>query len=96
MSDSTARKQAATEIVIDRRVFLGSGAAVCAVSLLPLPVYAVPSPADPPPVTPNLLTDWTIDDMWGVYPRYADAIGYGRPRSDVIVAAAPIDAAFVA
>jgi hypothetical protein len=96
MSDSTARKQAATEIVIDRRVFLGSGAAVCAVSLLPLPAYAMPSPADPAPVTPNLLTDWTIDDMWGVYPRYADPIGYGRLRSETRVAAAPVDAAFVA
>lgn len=96
MSGPTAQSRAPTGLVIDRRVFLGSGAAVCAVSLLPLPAYAVPSSADPAHGMPKMLTDWTIDDMWGVYPRYSDPIGYGRPQSDVLVAAAPVDAGFVA
>ena len=28
------------------------------------------------------LTDWHIDDMWGVYPRPSEPIGYGRPQGD--------------
>jgi hypothetical protein len=93
MSTGT-RSRAPVAIAIDRRVFIGAGAAVCTVAALPLPALAASS-ADPAASTPNVLSDWTIDDMWGVYPRYADAIGYGRPRGDVMVAAAPIDAAFV-
>ena len=34
------------------------------------------------------LADWTIDDMWGVYPRYAEPIGYARPETPRIVSAA--------
>jgi hypothetical protein len=33
-----------------------------------------------------LLADWHIDDMWGVYPRYAEPIAYGRPATDDAVA----------
>ncbi len=36
-----------------------------------------------------LLDDWTIDDMWGVYPRPSEPIGYGRPREDGELRAAP-------
>ena len=45
------------------------------------------------------LDDWTIDDMWGVYPRYAEPIGYARPeapRAASTSAAGSIDALFYA
>lgn len=43
------------------------------------------------------LTDWTIDDMWGVYPRYAEPIGFGRPEARAEMAATgSIDALFYA
>ena len=77
-------------ILMDRRVFIGSGASFCAVSLLPMPVFGVPvGPA------PTLLSDWTIDDMWGVYPRYADPIAYGCAPAGELPAAHPADVQFV-
>ena len=38
-----------------------------------------------------------IDDMWGVYPRPHEAIGYGRPRGDgeLVAAVAPADLQFL-
>jgi len=44
------------------------------------------------------IADWTIDDMWGVYPRYAEAIGYGRRnegRQALLTGADEIFAAYV-
>ena len=90
MSTLETPQGSAAPWVVNRRVFLGSAAAASAVSLLPLPATAAAAPAAAAP----LLGDWTIDDMWGVYPRYADAIAYGRP-ADVDVAVDPIDAQLV-
>lgn len=44
------------------------------------------------------LADWHVDDMWGVYPRPHEAIGYGRPRGDGerLAAVHPADLPFVA
>jgi hypothetical protein len=38
------------------------------------------------------LSDWSIDDMWGVYPRYAEPIAYGRTRAPVATTVGSIDA----
>jgi len=82
---------------IDRREFLvGAGAAVVG-SALPLTLaVAVPATGD---TTPRAqLADWHIDDMWGVYPRPSEAIGYGRPRGDgeLFASVAAVDLQFVA
>ena len=80
----------------DRREFLaGAGAAVVAGALpLTLAVAPVPAGAAEPRAQ---LADWHIDDMWGVYPRPSETIGYGRPRGDgEIIAAAAVDWQFVA
>lgn len=82
-------------VLIDRRTFVGALAAVSAVSLLPSASHAVGA-FGPAGAASPLLSDWTIDDMWGVYPRYADPIAYGRPATDVDVAVDPIDAQLVA
>ena len=44
------------------------------------------------------LADWTIDDMWGVYPRYAEPIGYGRAHvvRELHAQADPADLPFLA
>jgi hypothetical protein len=78
--------------VLDRREFIGAASAFAATVLLPASAVAVPPAAQAPRAT---LADWTIDDMWGVYSRYADPIGYGRPRGDRPVAVDPVDAGLV-
>jgi hypothetical protein len=70
-----------TSNALDRREFLaGTGAALVA-SALPL-ALAVAAPATGAAEPRATLTDWHIDDMWGVYPRPSEAIGYGRPPGD--------------
>ena len=82
---------------LDRREFLvGAGSAVVA-SALPLTLaVAAPSTGDATPRA--LLADWHIDDMWGVYPRPHEAIGYGRPRGDgeLVADVHAVDLPFVA
>ena len=81
---------------IDRREFLvGAGAAVVASALPVALAVAAPPTGD---TTPRAqLADWHIDDMWGVYPRPSEAIGYGRSRGEgeFIAAAAAVDLQFV-
>ena len=83
---------------VDRRVFIGSAGALAVVASLPVALAAAePAVGD---ATPRAtLTDWHIDDMWGVYPRPSEPIGYGRPHGDgELVAAARVaaaDSAFV-
>jgi hypothetical protein len=62
----------------DRREFIVAAGAI-AVAYAPLAAMAQVAA---PLAHPVLLEDWTIDDMWGVYPRYSEPIGYGRPRED--------------
>ncbi len=82
---------------LDRREFLvGAGAAIAA-SALPVALAVAAPPAGD--TTPRAqLADWHIDDMWGVYPRPSEAIGYGRPPGDgeLVVAVHAIDLQFVA
>ena len=82
---------------LDRREFLvGAGAAIVAGALpVALAVAAPPAGGTQPRAQ---LADWHIDDMWGVYPRPSEAIGYGRPRGDGELSAAvhAVDLQFVA
>ena len=65
---------------IDRREFIVSAGAL-AVAVMPVALAAAaPAAGD---ATPRAtLTDWHVDDMWGVYPRPSEPIGYGRPHGD--------------
>jgi len=63
---------------LDRREFIGATSAAAAVALVPVPSLVVARPAESA-VTGPLLDDWTIDDMFGDYPRYAQAIDFARP-----------------
>jgi TAT (twin-arginine translocation) pathway signal sequence len=76
---------------LDRRSFLGGAAALSALAVLPQASFATELVIAP---RPHLLADWSIDDMWGVYPRYADPIGYARRRDDAEVRLNPIDYQF--
>ena len=85
------------DLSIDRREFIVAVGAV-AVAYAPLAALAQSSAvAAPTAAPPVLLDDWTIDDMWGVYPRPSEPIGFGRPRGDgeLIAAVHPADALFL-
>jgi len=67
--------------ILDRREFIATAGAAVAVACLPVALaVAVPSVGEAAPLAK--LADWTIDDMWGVYPRPSEPIGYGRPHGD--------------
>jgi hypothetical protein len=77
----------------DRREVLALAAAGAAVACLPLRSFATPA-LGAPRVEP--LADWSIDDQWGVVPRWDAIPSVPRHRDDARVAAAhPADAAFV-
>jgi hypothetical protein len=81
---------------LDRREFIAAAAAAAA-ACLPVAMVAVSPPADA--ASPRVvLEDWHVDDMWGVYPRPHEAIGYGRPHGDgeLVAAVHPADRAFLA
>jgi hypothetical protein len=81
--------------IIDRREFLAAAGAAAAVACLPL---AGAAPAVGASTPRELLTDWHIDDMWGVYPRPSEAIGFAPPRDEPerVAAHHPVDAAYLA
>ena len=102
MSDSQGETNAVRP-GIDRREFIAAAGAAAAVAALPLAAAAraadLPDTASvegAPSAAP--LAHWTIDDMWGVNPRYADPIGYGRPDTarDLQALADPADLPFLA
>jgi hypothetical protein len=74
------RKQREPGLMIGRRELIGSvalvGGGIAASAVVPWPQAALA--ATPVEAKPEPLSDWTIDDMWGVYPRYADPIDFGR------------------
>jgi hypothetical protein len=82
--------------ILDRREFIAQ-AAVVAVACLPIALAtAAPAVGD---ATPRAtLADWHVDDMWGVYPRPSEPIGYGRPHGDgeVVASVQPADLLFLA
>ena len=80
-----------------RREFLAIGASLGAVAAMPLARMADHAAAPASPAA--RLDDWTIDDMWGVYPRYAETIRYPRRHGDETVSvarSAPVDRDWVA
>jgi hypothetical protein len=66
---------------LDRRVFLVGAGALAAATCLPF-ALAVAEPAVGAATPRATLADWHVDDMWGMYPRPSEPIGYGRPRGD--------------
>jgi hypothetical protein len=82
--------------VLDRREFIAGVGAAGAAACIPIALAtAAPAVGD---ATPRAtLTDWHIDDMWGVYPRPSEPIGFGRLHDDgeLVAAVAPADAQFV-
>lgn len=83
--------------ILDRREFISTAGAAAAVACLPVALaVAVPSVGEAAPQA--TLADWTIDDMWGVYPRPSEPIGYGRPRGDgeSLAVVQPVDLQFLA
>ena len=85
-----------SDTTFGRREFIvGTGAFAVAASLPVALAAAEPAAGD---TTPRAtLADWHIDDMWGVYPRPHEAIGYGRPYSDgkLVAAVQPADLQFL-
>ena len=75
---------------LDRREFIAGAGLVAAVACLPV-TLAVAAPSVGGTAPAAVLADWHIDDMWGVYPRPSEPIGYGRPHGDgeLLAAAAP-------
>jgi len=80
----------------DRRELIIGAGAVALASALPV-AFAAAEPAVGDATPRAMLTDWHIDDMWGVYPRPSEPIGYGRPHGDgeVVVAIAAADLQFL-
>ena len=82
-----------SDTTFDRREFIVGAGALTLAACLPVALAAAePAIGDATPRAP--LTDWHVDDMWGVYPRPHEAIGYGRPHSDgeLVASVAPADA----
>jgi hypothetical protein len=83
--------------ILDRRQFVAAAGAAAAVAVLPV-TLAAPGAAVGGAARRATLADWHIDDMWGVYPRPHEAVGFGRPHGDgeLVTAVPPADRAFVA
>jgi hypothetical protein len=82
---------------LDRREFFAGAGAVAAVACLPI-ALATAAPAVGHATPRATLADWHVDDMWGVYPRPSEAIGFGRPRGDgeLVAGVHPADLQFLA
>lgn len=63
---------------LDRREFIAGVASAAGTALIPAPSLAAATPVATA-VTGPKLADWSIDDAFGLFPRYAEPIGYGRP-----------------
>ena len=86
-----------SNVTLDRRELMAGAGALAAAGCLPvaLAIAAPPVGAAAPIAT---LGDWHVDDMWGVYPRPSEPIGYGRPHGDghLLATVAPADLQFLA
>ena len=79
----------------DRREILAAAAGAAAVAYLPFSSLATPALGAPARVEP--LADWSIDDQWGVVPRWDAIPSVPQHRDDARLALAlPADRAFVA
>ena len=85
-----------SDMTFDRRELIVGAAAVAAAACLPV-ALAVAAPAVGAETPRATLDDWHVDDMWGVYPRPSEAIGYGRPHRDgeVFASVHPADLQFL-
>jgi len=81
----------------DRRELIAAAAALAAAACLPVSFTAA-APAVGAATPRATLADWHIDDMWGVYPRPSEPIGYSRPHGDgeLVAAVHPADLQFLA
>jgi hypothetical protein len=68
-----------TKRSLDRREFIAAAGSAAAVAYLPFASLAAAPPVGAAE-SKELLADWSIDDQWGVYPRY-DALPF-TPRRD--------------
>lgn len=86
MSTSTRR--------YDRREILAAAAGAAAVACVPFSSYATPA-LGAPRFEP--LADWSIDDQWGVVPRWEAIPSVPQHLDDARLAFAhPVDRAFLA
>jgi 3'-phosphoadenosine 5'-phosphosulfate sulfotransferase (PAPS reductase)/FAD synthetase len=82
-----------TRRLYDRREILAAAAGAAAVAGLPFSSFATPA-LGAPRVQP--LADWTIDDQWGVVPRWDAIPCVPQHRDDARLAFAhPVDRAFL-
>ncbi len=81
---------------VDRREFI-VGAAGAMVVVTPL-AASVRRALAAEPAADRPFADWSIDDMWSGYPRYAEPIGFARPQAELdrTAAADPVDLPFLA
>jgi hypothetical protein len=79
---------------IDRREFILAAASAAAVAYVPF--GAVAAPAVGATQQSELLADWSIDDQWGVVPRWEAIPCTPRQLDDELLASVhPADRAFV-
>ena len=79
----------------DRRQILAAAAGAAAVACLPF--HSLATPALGAPELREPLADWSIDDQWGVVPRWDAIPCVPQQRDDTWLALAPpADRAFVA
>jgi hypothetical protein len=82
-----------TTRLYDRREILAAAAGATAIACLPLPSLATPTLGAE---RREPLADWSIDDQWGVVPRWDAIPTVPQHRDDARLAAAhPADARFV-
>jgi hypothetical protein len=84
-----------TKRPLDRREFIAAASSAAAVAYLPFGSLAAP------PVgaaeSKELLADWSIDDQWGVYPRYdAHPFAPAQHEERRLAAVHPADVPFLA
>jgi hypothetical protein len=89
-----------SDTTFDRRELIVAAGTLAAAACLPVALAAA-APSVGAATPRATLTDWHIDDMWGVYPRPSEPIGYGRPRGDgderaTLASVQPADWQFVA
>jgi len=81
---------------INRRRFVGiAGFAAAGVATGTLLPNHAPAGQMAPYARTGPLTDWSIDDMTGAAPRYAEPIGHPQFRSFEIADANPLDCIFL-
>jgi len=77
----------------DRREFMGTVGVTALTALVPTVAAGLTTTGPAADrAAPELLADWTIDDMFGVWPRYADPIPHGHPLADGTAPDEPFDA----